>query len=60
MICGHYFNGCIQNFLTFQAISSTRVCVEVYEGNKIGAQTGIFVLGWFLKDGSHEDFELML
>jgi hypothetical protein len=34
--------------------------VEVYEGDKIGAQTGIFVLEWFLKDGSHEDFELML
>ncbi len=43
MICEGYSNWCTQNFQTFQAVSSTRVCVKVYEGDKIGAQTGIFV-----------------
>ncbi len=43
-----YSNGCVQN------------CAEVYQGDEIRAMTGLLVLEWFLKEGPHEYFELML
>jgi hypothetical protein len=60
VIGGSYPKGSVQNFTTFQPVSSAEIGVTIHKGGKVGAWAGIFVVEWLLKEGPQKDSELML
>jgi hypothetical protein len=50
----------VQDFTIFQAVSSTKIAIQIHEDGKVCLWAGIFIMVWLLKEGSSEDSEFVL
>ncbi len=46
--------------MAFHKASATEIGVKIHKGGKVSVRAGIFVVEWLLKEGLHEDSELVL
>jgi hypothetical protein len=56
-VCRSCLNRGVQQFPTFQLVTSTEVCVKIHKSGKVGPWTGVLVVKGLLKEGASEDLE---